>query len=217
MNSISKIQRRQEIDQIIDKWNSTFKDVRGISCIKSADSKFPIDNSFSDFLTVADACVEALVLYSVHNICTAIDNYYTVYINKNHYYKTKWNLGKFLYSGIHNKKGLYYFLPEHYHMMCLPKEDIFTDVRKNFEFVTLSYDIRHPLDLKQKTYMGISLEIIKERNVEDYLYDIESAIHRNNFRHTHLVWLEECIACLVYRKKDEGLLEKLLDIHKKEK
>lgn len=204
-----------DINIVFDKYISIASELRLIKDSfkltkhKSIESKVSINNHTTS-LSIKQLIFDALQIYDTDILIKCLDNYKLICLNESDYwYKPYWNSILILRA-----KSLPKLLDNN--SLKNKKVDYYTKVRYQTEFLMLGeFNIKSPLNMEADTYMGIDTEIIKKRNVPEYFDNIESYIKIGVFERSvpYFQWVEECMACLIYRKSDETLLHKLVDIH----
>ena len=214
-NKIPIFEQINPEEEILSFWNDSVKNIKGIPTHKNINSKVCISNNLrSEQLRILIQQVK--MKYTTEEITEAIQNYTEILSSNQYYYEYKFkSLGFFLYSS----KGLEQFLS-----VNNPKEKLkcsswnpFSDIRDSIDFIVYdNSDKSNPLNTTSQTYLGVSLLTIKSLNVRLlYTQDLLPAFKSGDFKYGHLAWLEECIASLLYYKKDIELLEELINIHNK--
>lgn len=202
-------------EDILNCWNKLVKDVQDIPTHKSIHSKVCITNDYkSEELSILINNV--LKRYSIKEIKESMRNYIEIIKSEQFYYKYKFkSLGFFLYS----EKGITQFLTENrpFDKFRCTSFNPFTEYRNNLDFVVYdSSNKKNPLNIENQTYLGVPTEIFRTINpAKMYKEDFLPAFQLNKFHYGLVVWLEECIASLLYKKEDLELLKKLVSIHRK--
>lgn len=202
-------------EEILQHWNNLVKTVKDIPTHKSVHSKVCISNDYrSEELSVL--IQKALQEYSVDEIKDSIRNYTMIISSEDYYYKYKFkSLGFFLYS----EKGLVQFLTRNnpFDKLRCTSFNPFTEIRHNLDFVVYdSTNKKNPLNTEQNTYLGVPTQIFKTIDPERmYRSDFLPLFQSGQFYYGHLVWLEESIASLLFKKENLELLKKLISIHRK--
>ena len=153
---------------------------------------------------------KSLSIFQLSDILAAIHNYSTVINSDDYWFDYRWSIRDFFSRGLSEKgledqKGFLQFLNvagplERFHSQSTA--DVFSKTRTTIPLQTVEYDAKSPLDTLKQTYMGVSLDIIQNRNFREYLIDFKN---RADVEFAHYMWLEEGVAGALYHK-DEQLL-----------
>jgi len=181
--------------KVLNRWNSNFKDVQGVSTHRSLDAQVARyrEKGVYQYKTINEA-IDIVVKNgcSLEQIVFAIDNYReAVYLKP---FLTSWvSLGTFLYSGPNTKSGVFKFLRA--------SETSVEDLRKLFHPITVKFDPQSILDVTNNTYYGFHTENLKQMSVGGYMSDIKHYIKEDKFDYGHFNWLEKVIAALLFSRK----------------
>ena len=176
---------------------------------KSIDTKVGINNH-SESISIKELIFDALQTYDTGTLIKCLSNYKLICMDQTKYwYKSYWSNITILRS-----ESLLKLLD--IESLEINKLDCYSAARYNTKFLTLNdYDPKSPLNTETNTYMNIDTEILKKRDVKEYYNDIRLYIDSGEFEKniSYFQWVEECIVCLIFRKIDEDLLNKFVDIH----
>lgn len=197
---------------ILKHWNKEFENIKEIGKIRKVDSTFKVGK---EFRSLKSTLREALFKeYKMEDIKIAITNYKNVYISDSHYYKVKWNLGKFIYSGLTTGKGFILFLPENKPTEKFYSKDPLGKVKTMFTPITTKYENI----MENNRYFGFSLKEVelyklKQKRLDEHL-------ESGNIDFEHFYILELVIAGILFnRKKDPNLkdLSRYMSLWSREK
>ena len=191
-------------EKILQHWNQTFKDIRGVSKHRSlnAFSTRYMKSGKYQYKSITDTLQEAEDKgYTLDQIKTAITNYYQITLNSE--YQRVWTtLGNFIYAGVVNKTGFIKFLSNDNGI------DPFKGIREVFKPVTLKYDEHNIFNKDEYTYYGVSVnKLTDEKDMLETISDIRSYTRRGNFTYGCLNYIEIVIASLLYTRKKHPQLE----------
>lgn len=202
----------EEDKSILKEWNDI--NLSGLTKHRSVLSKAsPTKSMRHDPPTILSVIKNTMQEFSLEEIIDGIHNYKKTLKNPDIYYDYKFpNLSAFLYSD----KGLKKFASNSVKSGKIDSEkttDVFRYARVSKDYLSLKYDKNTPLNTENNTYMGVVKDVIINRDVDATYEDVKRHVRKGDFNYGHFCWIEECIACLTYRKENAFLLRELIDIH----
>uniref|UniRef100_A0A6M3LME4 Uncharacterized protein n=1 Tax=viral metagenome TaxID=1070528 RepID=A0A6M3LME4_9ZZZZ len=205
-----------EKEKILEHWNTLAKTVKGINAHRSLMSRCIIvpysAKKPSQPPVLIDIVTFYLTKHDLSAILQSITTYFEILTNPAYYYKYKFKtLGLFL----HSPKGMRYFLYPDYEVLktYTNTTNYFSEIRKTLKFVTVETDILTPLNKTNSTYLGFSLNTLKQVDPYYYYSELKSRIKQNELTESHLIWIEEAIAALILKKENLSLLKKFIVLH----
>jgi len=194
--------------EVLDYWNSTFKNINNITkhgsifvqaTVYKKGKKFKSESIIDTLQRVTTAG------FTPDQIKIAITNYYKVILRDESqmFWKT---LGNFLYAGVVNGNGFIKFLSDD--SIELFHVDPFRSIREKFKPTTLKYDEHNIFNKNEYTYYGVSVnKLTDEKDMLETIGDIRSYTRRGNFTYGCLNYIEIAIASLLYTRKKHPQLE----------
>lgn len=195
-------------NQILNWWNDTFLDVKGITKHYSLKVKCQQKNEITGeiyYTTLEQIIQNILLTYKIDYIKESISNYHTILTNNEYFYKISWKLGDFLSDGIFIKFFSSKDPFNKFRRSSLYKggeDDPIWQLAKGFEPLTVSYDKSQIYDRDCKTYFGFSINKLKK--FKSYASDVEYIIkHSGKIDMGFLYMIELSIAGLLFIRKKE--------------
>ena len=203
---------------VFNHWNKLFKKVKGInshrslkSCLSRKIRKWGERSEELWFLIY-----EILLFVPVELIINSINNYYNIYSSKKYFYNYKFEtLPNFLYSD----RGLKQFMDDGVFVKYATQESLnpHINLRNRYKPLIFKFDNQNILDKHTQTYMGVSLKVCKNRDIEAYLSELVENSNDGELKLHHFISLEECIATGFWLKDKFSIskLELMINIHAK--
>jgi len=156
----------------------------------------------------------------------SIINYGLILDSPDYYYTHSFSFQKFLYAGNivakgKKDKGYWMFLPEndpYKNFLRTPFkknkfENYFEEIRLTHPFPKMAIlEAQRTSGITNGIYMGVTLDFLKNSPYERYELLIQPYLDKG-LKESHIIHIENIIVILIYQKKDEKFLKKMVRIH----
>ena len=213
-NSAEKSPGIGDCQKILNEWNINAKKVSDISTHKSIASKLSCEayNGVNNATRpIQHYLLDKLEKYSADEIKKAILNYFQILLSEKHYYNFKHiNIARFIK---HKNFETFLDVNNPFEFYRMKSNNPYQDVAHSINFIAYQFD--HGMKLKSKnSFMSVPMSIIWKKNVEMVWQEIRIFWKKGSYTIDDYINLEECIACLIFRKENMNLLIEMVEVQK---
>lgn len=213
-NSAEKFPGIGDCQKILNEWNINAKKISDISTHKSIASKLSCEayNGVNNATRpIQHYLLDKLEKYSADEIKKAILNYFQILLSEKHYYNFKHiNIARFIK---HKNFETFLDVNNPFEFYRMKSNNPYQDVAHSINFIAYQFD--HGMKLKSKnSFMSVPMSIIWKKNVEMVWQEIRIFWKKGSYTIDDYINLEECIACLIFRKENMNLLIEMVEVQK---